>query len=134
MWVKLVVACCAKCAVLAVGTVDATCPSQQGGTIASGMSVEVRHTPFFGRGNPNKLCWFSDHLEVLWSKPYTNDLLIWRLSPSQDHSKEIAGASRHCLRELEIVSPRRLTEASQPCYAQQMSDQLSRTLVTYQSH
>jgi hypothetical protein len=46
MWIKLVVACCAKCAVLAVGTVDATCPSQQGGTIASGMPEKVRHTPF----------------------------------------------------------------------------------------
>jgi hypothetical protein len=43
MWIKLVVACCAKCAVLAVGIVDTTRPSQQGGVEARSMPEKARH-------------------------------------------------------------------------------------------
>lgn len=80
------------------------------------------------RGDLNNLLWSSYRLEVSWSKPYINKSPIWRQRP-QDHCKKFTGAGRHCLRELEIVSLRRLTETSQPCYAQQMSDQLSQRLV-----
>lgn len=36
MWIKLLVPGRAECAVLAVGTVDAACPSQPGGAVVHG--------------------------------------------------------------------------------------------------
>lgn len=41
MWIKLLVACCANCGVLAVDTVDTTHPSQKGGAIVHGMPEQA---------------------------------------------------------------------------------------------
>ena len=46
MWVKLVVACCAKCAVFGGGYCGCNRSKADRGTIASGMLEKVRHTPF----------------------------------------------------------------------------------------
>ena len=46
MWASILVACCAKCAVLAVDTVDDRCPSQQRGAVAHGMPEHGGHYKF----------------------------------------------------------------------------------------